>query len=148
MGGWDVFRISERVSGIMMLVFAVRTILLFGGVFLLWRGLIILWELRPIRRKKFVTVVTAKVTELTQEHRSASMNTYYLPRFEYEQDGEVKAFSPKNAYRPCRLKLNSEVTLCISEKGKFRTIRGNISLVKAAAFILIGAALVILQIFV
>ena len=143
----DIFRISERVSGIKMLIFAVRTILLFGGIYLLWRGFVILWELRPVRKKKYTTVVKAKVTELTQEQRSASMNTYYLPRFEYEQDGEIKAFSPKQAYRPCRLKLGGEVTLCVSEKGKFRTIRSDISLKKAAALILLGAAFVALQIF-
>jgi hypothetical protein len=103
------------------------------------------WEIRPIRKKKFTTVVTAKVTELTEEHHSGSMNTYYLPRFIYEIDGEEKAFSPHKAYRPCPLKLDSEVTLCISKKGKFRTIRQNVSAVKAAAFIVSGILLTVSQ---
>lgn len=147
MGGLDIFNISERVSGWMMLVFAARTVILFGGVFLIWKGLTLLWEIRPVRRKKFTSVVTARVTELNQESRSASMNTYWMPRFEYEQDGVTKAFSPKEAYRPCRLKLGSEVTLCLADNGKFRTVRSEITLLKALLPLIIGAVMTAAMIF-
>jgi hypothetical protein len=141
-------KLSDKIPGFAMIVFTLRTILLFGGIFLIWKGLSFLWELRPIRRKKYTTVVSAEVTELTEERRSASMNRYIMPRFEYEEDGEVKAFSPKSAYHPCRLKLGKTVTLCLAENGKFRTIRSELSTAKSIAMIAAGLVLVILQILV
>lgn len=137
----DIFRINERVSPAMMGLFLLRAALLFIGVYLVYKGIVLLWELRPVRKKKYTTVVDAKVTELVREQRSASMNTYFMPRFEYEDDGEVKVFQPKESYRPCRLKLGGDVKLCISEKGKFRTVRKELTLTKA--FVILGVGLVL-----
>jgi hypothetical protein len=138
---------ADSLSGYALLIFGIRTLVLIAGVYLIWRGLVLLWELRPIRRKKYTTVVDAEVTELNEEHHSASMNVYFMPRFEYEQSGETKAFSPSKSYRPCRLKLGGRVTLCIAESGKFRTIRKNISVKKALLILVIGIALAVSQIF-
>jgi hypothetical protein len=138
-------QIAEKIGGWTLIIFGLRTAALIAGVFIARYGLLLLWELRPIRRKKYGTVVDARVTELNEEKRSASMNVYFMPRFEYEQDGVIKAFSPKKAYRPCRLKLNGAVKLCLGENGKFRAVRKDISFKKAAAFTLIGLALVLSQ---
>lgn len=146
MGGLDIFNISERVSGFMMFVFLLRTVLLFGGILVCRYGIVMLWELRPVRKKRYSTVVEATVAEVTEENRSASMNRYLMPRFEYEQDGEVKYFMPREAYRPCRLKQGGKVKLCLGEKGKFRTIRSEVTLAKALIFTTAGLAIALLTI--
>lgn len=133
------------------MVFWIRTVALFVGIAFLWKGVVLLWEMRPIRRKKYTEIVDATVTELTEERRSASMYPYYMPRFEYEVDGETKSFMPDKSYRPCRLKLGGEVILCLGKRRRirsklpFRTIRKNVTPAKSTLFLIIGAFLIITQ---
>ena len=128
-----------------MIIFALRTAMLFAGVVLVWRSLAVLWEKRPvIIKKRYVTKTPAKVIEITEERRSASQNTYYLVRFEYEENGERKVFAPPS-YRPCRLKVGDEVTLFVGKKGRFRTVRKKLRAPAALLTLALGAALIILQ---
>ena len=128
-----------------MIIFALRTAMLFAGVVIVWRSLAVLWEKRPvIFKKRYVTITPAKVIEITEERHSASQNTYYLVRFEYEENGERKVFAPPS-YRPCRLKVGDEVTLLVGKKGRFRTVRKKLSVPLALIKLAAGAVLIILQ---
>lgn len=130
---------------IKMMIFALRTALLFAGAVLVWRSLAALWEKRPVVfKKRYVTISPAKVIEITEERRSASQNTYYLVRFEYEENGESRVFAPPS-YRPCRLNVGDEVTLLVGKKGRFRTVRKKLSVALALIKLAVGAALIILQ---
>ncbi|MCD7741064.1 MAG: hypothetical protein LUI06_02525 [Ruminococcus sp.] len=141
----DPEQAMEEISSFSYAMFFLRTVMLFGGIVCVWYGIKLLWEIRPVRKKKYAVVVDARVTEVTEEHRSASMNGYYIPRFEYELDGQKQYFSPKDSIRPCKLKVDDEVRLCLKENGKFRAVRKSLKPLKGIIFIVIGIALIIPQ---
>ena len=136
----------DRISGAQYALFGVRTVMLFAGIFLIWRALLRLWELRPLRRKKYVLITEAAVTGVPEEKRSASLDTYFLPRFEYEQDGKKLFYMPKDAVRPCRLRPGDRVTLCLDAKGGFRAVRRSVSPKGSFVMLGVGLLLAILQI--
>ncbi|MCD8094794.1 MAG: hypothetical protein LUE12_01515 [Ruminococcus sp.] len=144
----SVEEVLENIGALKMTIFALRTIVLFGGIFFLWWGIRLLWELRPVRKKKYTTVVHATVDEAVEENRSASMNSYYKLRFVYELDGEERVFAPIYSVRNARVKAEERVKLCISGKNKFRTIREKTTLKKALLLCLVGVALILSQIIV
>ncbi len=138
----------ENVDGTTMLILILRTVVLFAGVFLLYFGLRCLWEIRPVRKKKYSRIVRARVIEIIEEHRSATLNVYITPRFEFFNDeGKREEFMPPKAVHPCRLKFEDEVKLCITPDRKFRAIRSKIKLKASLIYFFIGALLILTQTF-
>lgn len=145
MDGRDLFK--RDISGGQYTMFTIRTVMMFAGIALIWAAFKLLWELRPIRRKRWTFVTDAVVTEVTEERRSSTINSYYIPRFEYLKDGKKEYYSPKDAVRPCRLRVDEQVVLCLDGKGRFRAIRKRITFARPLIMLAAGLLMLIPQMF-
>ena len=139
---------ADNLDGASLLMLTLRTAVLFGGIALLIIGIRWLWEIRPIFKRRYSRIVSAKVIEIIEEHRSATLNVYITPRFEFINDeGKREEFMPPKAVHPCRLKFEDEVKLCITPDRKFRAIRSRIKFKTSLIFAAAGLLLIATQIF-